>query len=325
MILKPVRPVQRIMVLLSAGLVAAACGRTQVSAGNSAGSGESSAARAALAAAHDATLAAGSYHVTYDGEMSGTPDQGGGTIVTGTGTFNATSERSSLQMTLTASDQQDAGSVPAGLQHPNLVVDGDTVYLSLPPSVAPRGKAWARFSSSGMFDGGSNPDDTGPYSLSDSVGLADPAHALIALSALGTTATVVGQESVRGVPATHYKTTIDPPKMGAAAGVVASPSPGDPFGSLDVIPGQLPVDIWLDGRGRVLRMMITYDFASANHALMQFLNGFGSAFGTALPATPVMTFTVENYDFGTPAAITDPAPALVAGVADVPTFDNFGS
>ena len=321
--LHPDRPVRRILVFLAAGLIAAACGPAQapsrVSPDVPTGFSQSV---SAVSEAHDATAAAGSYRVAFHGEMHTNIPSSSGTFVTGTGIFNATAKRSSLDLVLTKFDQPGIGAIPAGLEDPHLIVDGDTAYLRLPGTVATKNASWARFSASGMFDPGPNPDDTGPFGLSDSVGLADPANALAALGALGTTVTVMGPDSVRGVAATRYETTLDPGLMGAAAGVVPSPSPGDPFAGIDALPSDVGADVWIDGRGRVVRLTLTIDMSAADNPLMQFLGGLSNAFGaaSAQPSYVTMTFTTENYDFGTPATISVPGPAGVAGVNDVPAL-----
>jgi hypothetical protein len=97
----------------------------------------------------------------------------------------------------------------------------------------------------------------------------------------------IGAESVRGVPVTHYRLTIDLARADAAlpAGVTV---PDGPYRRLS----QIPAEVWLDADGVARRIAVMTDPTS----------------GTG--GTPMWS-VVELWDFGVPADITPPAPGEV--------------
>ena len=96
-----------------------------------------------------------------------------------------------------------------------------------------------------------------------------------------------GAGSVRGVPATRYRLTIDLARADAAlpAGVTV---PDGPYRRLS----QIPAELWLDAEGLARRIAVL-------------TNPTGGAGGTP------MWSVVELWDFGVLADITPPAPGEV--------------
>jgi hypothetical protein len=122
-------------------------------------------------------------------------------------------------------------------------------------------------------------------------GMNDPLWPLDALFG-ARDAVEVGAGSVRGVPATHYRVTIDLARADAAlpAGVTV---PAGPYRRLS----QIPAEVWLDADGLARRIAVMTDPTA----------GDGS--------TPMWSI-VELWDFGVLADITPPGPGEVVSPRD---------
>lgn len=102
---------------------------------------------------------------------------------------------------------------------------------------------------------------------------------------------------MRGQPATHYRATIDMAKLAATA-------PPDQQallqGQLDDLKqiglDNLPIDVWVDSEGRVVRMSSTVVVPDT-----------GTGGGT-------ISLDIELYDFGVPVKVKTPAPKHVMGI-----------
>jgi len=108
----------------------------------------------------------------------------------------------------------------------------------------------------------------------------------------------VGAGSVRGVPASHYRVTIDLARADAAvpAGVTV---PAGPYRRLS----HIPAEVWLDADGLARRIAVMTDPTA----------GDGS--------TPMWSI-VELWDFGVPADITPPGPGEVVSPRDAYSEDG---
>ncbi len=131
----------------------------------------------------------------------------------------------------------------------------------------------------------------------DQLGQADPTQLLALLESLEGAIEDLGADDVRGQPATHYRATINMAKLAATA-------PADQQalleGQLDQLSqlglDSLPVEVWVDGEGRVVRMAATIAVPDT-----------GTGGGT-------IAFDVELFDFGAPVKIKTPAPKHVSSV-----------
>jgi len=102
----------------------------------------------------------------------------------------------------------------------------------------------------------------------------------------------VGIEDVRGAPATHYRAMTDPKKAlerlpknrRKGAGTIQRQLYGD---------RPLPVDVWIDARGRVVRTKFEVDLSNLPNA---------KAGGT----TGVARLTAEYFEFGAPLYVYAP-------------------
>jgi hypothetical protein len=149
------------------------------------------------------------------------------------------------------------------------IIDKPYVYIKaseVGDSGLAKGKPWIRADLnvlSESFGGGSL-----------SGGSADPTQTLSFLKSAGTV-TRVGSEQVRGAPATHYHAVIEfaryvataePSQAGAARryGELLERATGS---------DTLPMDVWIDGQGRVSRMSFTLSLCSpAGGRLQESLN-----------------------------------------------------
>jgi hypothetical protein len=117
----------------------------------------------------------------------------------------------------------------------------------------------------------------------------DPLWPLDALFGATGDAVQIGQETVRGVPATHYRVTVDLVRADAAlpAGVSV---PSGPYRSLRA----LPAEVWLDAAGLARRISVNSEPAAAE----------------------AVWSIVELWDFGVAADITPPGPDEVLAPAE---------
>jgi hypothetical protein len=104
----------------------------------------------------------------------------------------------------------------------------------------------------------------------------------------------VGPDTVRGVVTTHYRGTVDLDRAIARAPAAErdaiKASIDSTFGKADA--RTLPVEVWLDGRGRVLKESVTYEVKMDDQR-----------------ATVTVEF--EFFDIGAPVSVTPPPAAEV--------------
>jgi hypothetical protein len=70
----------------------------------------------------------------------------------------------------------------------------------------------------------------------------------------------VGTQEIDGIATTHYRATLDPAKLAAAFGPLESLGLG---GGATIGVGTMPVDLWVDAEGRVVRMTQTVELPDA--------------------------------------------------------------
>ena len=172
----------------------------------------------------------------------------GSVSMTGSGAYNASNERFSIDLTMTGA------SLGATMQMSE-VGEGTTFYISSPMfgSVLPGGKSWMKVDLEEVLGEGIN---------------ADPREQLDQLESVSDL-TVVGSEKIRGAQTTHYRGLIDAEAAGLSGGAA------------------VPTDIWVDGQGYVRRQTAKapYDFlggAGSTEIRME-LFAFGSAPEVVIP------------------------------------------
>jgi hypothetical protein len=159
---------------------------------------------------------------------------------------------------------------PAGLPwDTEMIYDGANAYLQV-------GGRWTGFFLA---------DPGGPR------GPNDPLWPLDALFGANGDVVEIGSEAVRGVPATHYRLTVDLARADAAlpAGVSV---PAGPYRSLRA----LPAEVWLDAAGLARRISVKSE-------------------PTAVADAQVWSI-VELWDFGVAADITPPGPDEILSPAE---------
>ena len=139
------------------------------------------------------------------------------------------------------------------------------------------GKKWVKLDPAALQQGGML------EGLADQSGTNSPKQGLEYLQGLSGDVQDLGQETVAGEPATHYKASIDYTKVLDKL-PNASPAARDALAKL----GTVPADVWIDGQDRVVKMHMTID---------------GGAFGGGAGKAEM---TMELTDFGVPVDVQAP-------------------
>jgi hypothetical protein len=163
-----------------------------------------------------------------------------------------------------------------GTQHTDAILDGSSVYVHLPAFLT-GGKPWVK------ADLGEIGKHFGidPKELQQSTG-ASPAALLKTLESVGG-AKRIGPDRIAGVSTTHYRATIDPKKAleelpsGANASALQQMLAKSGLSSI-------PMDVWIDGSGRVKRESIRFSATGTAADLTLTFNHFGVSVDTTPPA-----------------------------------------
>lgn len=223
-----------------------------------------------VSAAGASTLEAGT------ARMALTADGGPAGEVTGEGLVDMEGNRGAL-------------SFEAGGQTAEVAFEGATLFLRVPGGVDPTIETeWISFD---LVTLGEAVAGTDLGQLPTSSG--DPTSSLAMLKATSEDIEDLGEEDVRGETTTHYRAVVDVRKAYEDADAVTDPARFEAF--LDTF-GQeeLPLDVWIDGDGRVRRM----------------------TYAQPLPGGDEVTSTMELYDFGVDERVELPDPADVTDVTD---------
>ena len=126
------------------------------------------------------------------------------------------------------------------------------------------------------------------------LGQSDPSQFLAYLETVSAGVTKVGTETIRGVDTTHYTASLDPAKAGSRADV--PPSLRDDLSKIlqkNGVPFTIPADVWVDSDGLARRIQLKLDLGRMA----------GTGGGSDLP---VMTISIDLYDFGVPVHVEAP-------------------
>ncbi|HEY0559940.1 MAG TPA: hypothetical protein VGD03_06645 [Frankiaceae bacterium] len=270
---RPVRSTGLGLALLATAAVgAAACGGGSSS--SAAGSAATGQQAALLTKAAAATSAAGSakLSLTIGGSAAGSAVN-----ATGSGVEDFAHKAADLTLNLAGAAQ---GQVAVR------EVNG-IAYLKLPSQLGGSiggGKPWISIDPSKIGAGSAL---SGLSSLAN-----DPTQSFALLNSASDSVTKVGSESVHGQPSTHYKATINLDKA-AAADPQLSASATQLKQTLGT--ANLPVDVWIDGKGRITRFAETTSPAGST-------------------AAPTVSVSVDVYDYGTPVTVAAPPASDVTDV-----------
>jgi hypothetical protein len=187
-----------------------------------------------------------------------------------------------------------------GGQDADLVMIGSVVYERIPALRAATGKQWLKIDLDTI---GQAAGVEGLGSLAQSTSN-DPGAALAYLRGAGSVEDA-GHESVRGETTTHYKAVVDLEQAAGRAPEAQARTLRQVAKLLGV--AKQPIDVWIDGDGRVRRLTETIDYTKANLP--------ASVPKTALPKR--MTILVEYFDFGTPVSVEAPPASDVGDFSEL--------
>jgi hypothetical protein len=263
-----VESVRRIPVLLLA-LAAAGCGAgtSQTTAPPTSASPQQ-----LIAGAADATAKAGSARMTMD--MTMTLGTEGTMDMHGDGRFDMRAKRGTMDLVV-----HELGKRIEMRE----IVDGTIVYVKIPAPLS-GGKHWMKVDTNARNAAGMN---LGALSQANQ---GDPTQALSYLRGASSSIVRVGAEAVRGTPTTHYHAVIDLGRIAANAPADVREEVRHSIDQMSALTGitSLPVEVWIDGQGRVRREVMD----------MRFEN-------TAM-AGVTMHMSMDLFDFGTPVDVTVP-------------------
>jgi hypothetical protein len=262
---------------------------------------------AAMLAAANATEQAGSAQVSLVVRADGVTGIGDAAAAPGAGDQSITVDGAG---TFDGGEARLVAHLPAPLGDVQLLSNANDVYVSAPPQLASLtgDKPWIHVSRGTLEQlAASAGNGSGVEALGASVAF-DPTAALAYLRSVSQDVQVVGQETVRGVETTHYHGTISPSRLAAQ---LPEGSQRDAVGRAAAAANQdLPVDVWIDGQGRLAKLTISVDLGRLDVTGPQ-----GTATNGTLPAsgqsgsthpTGVATADLEVWDYGAQVDTTPP-------------------
>ncbi len=306
----PVRPTSRPMslrlcaavVLAVSALLVGGCG------GGDAGSDASGEPISFEALARSASTSADATSGRFSFEMSMTlPGSSEPFVFSGQGAFDASAERASFAMDLSASAKLIGGFV-AGLAGPSagdlpgfddpegwkieIVQDGNIDYVRFPAldDQLPEGKTWIR-GAEAVTGSGFDFDDLEQFTNHD------PRELLDSLRGITSDIETAGTEQLRGVETTHYRAAVDPARLAKSEDREGQPAPQS---LVERLTGQfgvddIPLDVWIDTNGLVRKL--TTAFAATDPSTTQ---------------SSEVSMSFELWDYGESVEIEVPPAAQVA-------------
>jgi hypothetical protein len=271
----------------SIAVLATAAAAAAIAASTS-GCGSTGATLDPVAKAAETTTHAAGARVSIAGSVTGS-SLGLALTLKGEGAFNFAAHEGSLDLSIDGLPAQAQSQLNASSLQLDELYKSGSIYIRSPlfDGKLPGGAGWLRLDLARVgqaigFD---------PNSLTS--GSADPAAMLNYLKAAGAVS-VVGRESVRGVPTTHYAG-----KLNLLKAVEASPGGGTAqtraaFKQLIAKLGadSVPIGVWVDGAHLVRRMAMALN-----------LNADGQLLGVKLQ--------LEFHDFGRAPSVSAPAASEV--------------
>jgi len=233
-------------------------------------------ARKVLLASVQATAAAKSARISMT--ISADGSDAGAFTTTADGVTDFTTGDSIMTMDFPGFGSEAGGSIEMRM------VDGNA-YLKMPASLGGGmfGGEWMKMP--GIGDAGG---------VLPGLGQSDPSQFLAYLETVSNGVKKVGTDSIRGVDTTHYEATLDLAKAIDRADVPESLR--DDLGEIVQKHGvsfTMPADVWVDNDGLARRVQLKLDLAQMA----------GTDRETGLP---VMTMSMDFYDFGVPVHVEAP-------------------
>lgn len=271
-------------------IIAVSTGLVLVLAGCSDGSSGGANPAAIIMLAADKTEEAGTARIWMDMQTDG-PD---GVVTTiADGVLDMTSNRGKISMEMEMPD------APAGTPTDtsiDAVMDGTVMYMKMPglSQELPGGKPWLRFDL--QVAGEELGIDLGALMQA---GGSDPTRTLQYLRGASGEVETVGEEEVRDVDATHYRANLSFEKIveQAPEDLRAEIEPTVDLLKEWVGSDAMPVDVWLDREGRMVRQKQSFEYVS------------GPAAGSSV------SMTMEMYDFGADVDVALPPRSQVTDLS----------
>src|SRR3954454_17128954 len=221
-----------------------------------------------VADAADATAAAG----TAEFGIAGSVTAAGQTIpIQGNGAVDMRNSRMRMSMSLP---------VPGlGSMQIDEIFDGNAFYMHFPQAVAqriPGGKSWMKVDLDALGKA-SGVDLKQALQANQS----HPADMLKALKAVGDSQ-LVGTEDIRGTSTKHYHADVD---LNKAADRIGDKKSVDAIKQMVGSSGlsRIPLDVWIDGAGRVRREQFRYSAAGVGMDMTMEFTRFGAPVNTTPP------------------------------------------
>jgi hypothetical protein len=174
------------------------------------------------------------------------------------------------------------------------------MYIKIPADAGaslPRGKSWIAAGTGTSGDLAAS--GLGGLLPSPVAGNGDPADLLASLTAISGSVTKQGTATIRGVPVTQYRVTIDLAKAAARVPGWEQASYKEFTQSLGA--KTIPVDVWVDSQNLVRRMREALPMPT----------------GLGAPAGMAVTQTTDFYDFGVPVQVSAPPASEVASLSQL--------
>ena len=191
--------------------------------------------------------------------------------------------------------------LPAGLGTAEVLSVGQVAYVRLPPGMQSifGGKPWVKADLSTVEGlAGAQVGVPGLGSGFQFSGILDW------LGGVSGSVSTVGSETIHGDATTHYRAEVDLTKAAASAPAARQAE----LQQAAIAAGQtIPVDIWLDGQGRLRQMTVSFDPAKAHLPS-----------GAALHSPGVVVATVDLWNFGAAVNVTPPPADQVAPMTGIP-------
>ena len=247
---------------------------------------------AVIISAADKTKEAGTARVSMDMKMDGPT---GAVTMTAEGLFDMASKTGEMTMEM---EMPDAPAGTPDLGTTEAVFQGTVIYMKMAALSAqlPPGKPWV------SFDLQSVGEEVGlDFEALMQSGTSDPTQTLEYLRGASGEVETVGEEEVRGAPATHYRASISFDKILEQA----PPELRDRLKpSIELMKewagaDQIPVELWIDEEGRLVRMEQAFEYAA------------GPAAGSS------MDMAMEMYDFGIEVDVQVPPPSQVTDLQEL--------
>jgi len=203
---------------------------------------------------------------------------------TGVGTFDGGPARADITM-------NEPGGVPG--MSITVLRTRDASFAKLPDNPLSAGKPWVSVDAATLAR-------LTQQALGDVAAQATgaPLDALAYLKGVSGDVQVIGPDSVRGDATTHYRGTVDPKRVADQLPAAVRPAAAKKAGQVGT---SLPADLWIDGQGRLRRLVLTADVATMHP-------------GPEAAAVGTATVTLELWDFGTPVEVTAPPAGQVLEV-----------